>query len=154
MRVAIVVVATAVVVAALGLGAGCHRPCENSLNCERTCSCVNGNTGAALDCTMAYLCDGKDRICEADFDNQTCDEMCNQYAAHDLCGLERCNVDDDCTKNLSCPILDENGQPTATNFDCTLTFACDPDQHLCPAASTATQDQQCVICRQQAAAGG
>jgi hypothetical protein len=150
----VVVIFIALAASLFGGLSGCKRPCESQSNCERTCTCVNSDTQASFDCTIAYLCDGSTATCENDYSNQSCNDMCNQYAAHGECGFERCNADADCTKDLTCPKLDANGQPTTLNFDCKLTFACDQAQHLCAAASTQSQDQLCATCDQQAATGG
>ena len=155
MRAPSVVVAVAACFLALAMStAGCKRACETSDNCKRTCSCVNAQTNSRLDCTLAIRCDGKEGVCESDYDGLSCNDMCTQYAAKNECGFERCNANEECTKQLTCPLKDANGNPTASQFDCTLAFACDQDQHLCEVASTAPVDQLCAVCDQQRAQQG
>lgn len=127
---------------------GCRRPCESSDNCKRTCSCLNAQTSSRADCTMAFRCDGAEEVCEPDFDNLSCDQICERYAATATCGFERCAVDEDCLKRLTCPVLDQNGNPTTLTFDCTIPFRCDQDAELCEVASTRPPE---VMCREECA---
>jgi hypothetical protein len=140
--------AVVVVILALSAGGallgGCQRPCETSDNCKRTCECVDGQTSVRSNCTMAFRCEGETQVCEADYDGLSCDDMCAQYAARAECGFERCEADAECTKQLTCPILDAQGNPTSLAHDCTLTFICDQNQKLCEAASTQSDAQLCA----------
>ncbi|HEY4219994.1 MAG TPA: hypothetical protein VGO62_01600, partial [Myxococcota bacterium] len=137
--------------AVVALTASCPRPCESSDNCKRTCSCINAITHSRVDCPIAFRCDSESATCENDYANLSCDDICTQFAKHDECGFERCAVDADCTKNLSCPVLDQNGNATDQQFQCTLTFACDEQKKLCDVNSTLGTDALCDVCRQQAA---
>ncbi len=137
--------------AALLAAAGCPRPCESSANCKRTCQCIDAQTQVRNDCTLAFRCEGATQTCEDDFSGLSCDDICGRFAARGECGFERCAADAECTKHLSCPVLGADGNPVADqHFDCTLTFVCDQDQGLCEVASTASVDQMCAVCRQQA----
>lgn len=100
---------------------------------------------------MAFRCDAVDQFCEADFDNLSCDQICEKYAATATCGFERCSVDADCVKRLTCPVLDASGNPTTLSFDCTLSFLCDQTAELCEAASTRPPE---VMCREECAGQG
>ena len=145
MRLRVVAVFAVLVVGIVVLGGGtCKRACETADNCKRTCQCTNAVTDAAFPCTIAFRCNGADQVCEDDFDTLSCTDVCKQY--HDNCGTERCNDDKECTKSLSCPLRDAQGNPTASLYDCTLCFTCDQTQSICAPASTASNDQLCLQC--------
>jgi hypothetical protein len=122
---------------------GCRRPCESAANCKRTCSCLNRTTQARAECTMAFRCETADGYCETDFDELSCNEICARYDATATCGFQRCLVDAECVRRLTCPVLDGDGNPTTLNFDCTLNFVCDQDRELCEVASTLSPEQMC-----------
>jgi hypothetical protein len=129
----------------------CERACEDSENCKRTCSCLNKETDERADCTMAFICDGETQLCESDYNNLTCDEICSQYAARAQCGRERCTIDAECKKVLSCDVV-INGQPNPEQqFACTINFTCDQGDGLCQVESTLSDAQLCAsaTCRQQ-----
>jgi len=144
MRMRSAAVVVVVVVAALAAGTSCQRPCETQDNCKRTCDCVNDQTQVRESCTMAFRCEADTQVCEGDFDNLSCNDICLQYDAHHLCGLERCAADAECGKVISCPVLDANGQPVGTRT-CTLSFVCDQDNKVCDPASTASDAQLCTL---------
>lgn len=156
-RVLVPLALAAVVLGTVALGGGtCARPCESSLNCKRTCDCVNTSTSTKLDCTVAFRCDSVAETCEAAYDSMSCDVMCDTYASTATCGFERCTSDADCFKAFSCPIIDpQSRQPTGTFFDCELPFTCDQGAQLCDVRSTATQESLCAFeCLGLAPVGG
>jgi hypothetical protein len=124
---------------------GCKRQCESSQNCIRQCRCTNTVTNNSRDCPIAYLCE-PDQYCEAAYADMSCDELCKTYDDKSLCGVERCDDNDDCTKNLSCPLADGNGVPTGQTIDCRFTFQCDVTaSKSCDGASTIADASQCVL---------
>lgn len=132
---------------ALGVASGsaCKRACETAENCVRTCECVDATTDTRLDCTMGFRCESVDLVCEAAYDELPCEEVCAQYAAVGDCGFQRCNVDADCVRNLTCPVVNAQGQPTGQFFPCTIPFICDQSRGLCASGSELPKDQQCFL---------
>jgi hypothetical protein len=133
-----------VVVAALAVFSGCRRPCEDALNCKRTCECLNTQTNSRQDCTIAFKCDGAEQVCEAEYDTMPCDELCSLYAAQALCGTERCAADVDCVKNLTCDCRDAQGNPNGRRYDCTRSFLCDLTSQTCEPLSTRSDVEICI----------
>ena len=139
--------AVVIVVVALCLwSVGCKRPCEKAANCIRSCECLNEITDNRLDCDVAFRCDGKTETCEEAFDSFSCENICAEYAANARCGVERCLSDVDCLKEISCPVLDNNRQPTGQFFDCTLGFLCEADKgESCEPRSTFDDATLCAV---------
>ena len=144
------------VVAATLLPASCRRPCDTEQHCKRTCECLDNATDTRLDCTIAFRCEGENKVCEATYDTMACDELCSTYAARAMCGTQRCSSNANCEKVVSCPVLDADGQPVepAQSFTCTRTFGCDPTLEVCDAELTASDEAHCAFCRSSAGQGG
>ena len=140
-----------VVTLSLACLAGCQRPCETADNCKRTCECIDSTTQARLDCTMAFRCETAQLVCEADYEALACDDVCGDYAASGKCGFQRCANNAECAKKITCPVLNDQGQPNGLNFTCDLTFACDQEIGLCQPGSELPQAQLCSACPQPVA---
>lgn len=124
--------------------AGCERPCSSSANCVRTCDCLNELTNTRLECSVAYRCDGAERVCEDAHNTDSCDDLCADYAANARCGVERCANDAECQKTIECPLLDQNGNQTGQFATCTLNFRCQPEFEACQPRSTADDAALCA----------
>lgn len=144
------------VAAPLLLSASCRRPCETEQHCKRTCECLDNANDTRLDCTIAFRCEGADKVCESSYDSMACDELCSTYAARAMCGTQRCASNADCEKVVSCPVLDAEGQPVepAQSFTCTRTFECDVTLEVCDAELTESDEAHCAFCRATAGQGG
>ena len=123
---------------------GCKRPCESNANCVRTCPCLNENTNQRLNCSVGYRCEGDTASCEDLHDTQSCDELCAEFAANARCGVNRCLVDDECTRVMSCPLFNADGTANGQFFDCTVRFACDQAASSCDVASSASDTTLCT----------
>jgi hypothetical protein len=123
----------------------CKRACETASNCRRTCDCLNTETDRRNDCTIAFRCEGETETCEDAFDTMSCDQQCADYEANALCGVARCLVDEDCTRDLECELVDLNGQPTGQKQACTVTFACDQALQACAVRSIAADAELCDV---------
>ncbi|HEY1099837.1 MAG TPA: hypothetical protein VGF99_12960 [Myxococcota bacterium] len=145
--------AVVLIVVAVVAGSGCKRSCQSNANCVRTCPCLNELTNQRLDCSVGYRCEGDTQTCEDLLETQTCDEMCQQFAANARCGVNRCLSDAECLRNISCPLFDADGVETGQFRTCTLPFVCDQEFGACEVASSASDSELCsTICAQ--AAGG
>lgn len=140
----------------LSLSLSCRRPCETEQHCKRTCECLDNATDTRLDCTIAFRCEGEDKVCESTYDSMACDELCSTYAARAMCGTQRCASNANCEKVVSCPVLDADGQPVepAQTFSCTRTFECDLTLEVCDAEITQSDEAHCAFCRASAGQGG
>lgn len=124
--------------------AGCSRPCEEAANCLRTVDCLNTETDNRVPCTIAFRCEGKTQTCEEAFSGFSDGQICADYAARARCGVARCRSDDDCSRLISCPILDANNAPTGQFRDCSFAFACELDeQESCEPASSVDDATLC-----------
>jgi hypothetical protein len=132
-------------------GSACDRPCQQASNCVRECSCLNSVTDTRIACPLAFRCEREQRRCEDAFAEMGCDEMCERYASRGLCGTERCRADDECRKFISCPVLNDFGEPSGLFRDCTLNFVCDVQAESCDPASTLDDFSLCQICDEAAA---
>jgi hypothetical protein len=75
-----------------------------------------------------------------------CDELCKTYDGNSKCGVERCDDNDDCTKNISCQLANNMGQPTGQTIDCKFLFQCDvTGTQSCAGISSLPDLQLCVI---------
>jgi hypothetical protein len=129
---------------------GCARPCTSSANCVRTCDCLNSETNTRQDCSVAFRCDGAERVCEAAHESKSCDEICAEYAGNARCGVERCANDAECAKTIECPLIDQNGNATGQFATCTLGFRCQADFEACQPRSTA---QEADLCQNECVSG-
>ncbi len=136
-------IAFAFIVVAVAAGS-CKRPCDTARNCIRTCECVNENTNQQLDCSVGFRCEGDTSTCEDLHDTQSCDDVCNEYAARARCGVFRCLEDAECTRVLSCPLADANGAPNGQFAECTVGFACEQDFGSCEPASSLSDEVLCA----------
>lgn len=105
---------------------------------------MNTQSQAEDDCTLAFRCLPKEEVCEPDFDALSCDEICERYVTRGQCGFQRCAADAECRRFLTCPVLDNNGNPTTLSRDCTLNFTCDQEVELCQVESTFSPEQMCT----------
>ncbi|MBI1949247.1 MAG: hypothetical protein HYS27_26405 [Deltaproteobacteria bacterium] len=136
--------------------AACRRPCDTEQHCKRTCECLDNTNDTRLDCTIAFRCEGEGKVCEDSYDTMACDDLCSTYAARALCGTQRCSSNANCEKVVSCPLLDESGNPVepAQSFTCTRTFECDLTLEVCDAEITQADEAHCAFCRATAGQGG
>ena len=139
----LLVVTCLVVVAAVPLPS-CKRACETAFHCKRTCDCLNPETDVRQECTLAFRCEGSSESCEEAYTSMNCTEMCNTYLLEGSCGVQRCLSNDECTRVVTCPILDANGQPSALTRDCTVSFACQQELSACQPDSTLPDAQLCA----------
>lgn len=122
----------------------CKRACESPANCVRTCSCLNEETNLRLDCDVAFRCEGDTQACEPAHDEKSCDELCADYAGNGRCGVQRCVSDAECSRSLSCPLVDANGTPTGQFADCAIQFACEQAFESCDPRATVDDASLCA----------
>lgn len=131
----------------LASSSACKQRCLKAANCIRTCDCLNDETDQRLSCPVAFRCEGETGTCEDAYDQDSCEKICADYAATARCGVARCASDAECTKLLSCPNLDAQGNPNGQFRDCTFSFVCELDKaESCDPASTLPDAELCASC--------
>jgi hypothetical protein len=126
------------------LSSSCRRPCQVAENCRRSCDCLNTETNTRNDCSLAFVCEGDEGLCEEAYDSMTCDEMCASYQKEGICGVSRCRQDADCERNLECDVLNASGQPSGLKRACTVFFPCMVEQSACDVGTLATDAALCA----------
>jgi hypothetical protein len=136
------------------IAASCRRACQNSENCRRSCDCLNTETDTRNGCSLAFVCEGAENLCEEAYDTMSCDEMCADYQANALCGVARCRSDADCIRRLECDIVGPTGETTGQKRACEVSFACDVEAAACDVASIASDAALCAVSCSGAPVGG
>lgn len=150
-RSALLVAGSLGVIAALASSSSCTPPkqCEDDSYCVRTCTCTSSATGQSFDCPVQFAC-GENELCETAYGESSCDDLCQQFAARDLCGSKRCENENDCVREVLCNAYDPNTGQLIETFTCQSIFACDPEVFACEAAYvTTTDDALCQACAAQ-----
>jgi hypothetical protein len=127
----------------LAMSSSCRRACDTAQNCRRTCDCLNTATDTRNECSLAFVCEGAENLCEEAYDTMSCDEICADYQANALCGVARCRSDADCTRRLECDVVDLNGAPTGQKRACEIPFTCDVAAAACDVGSIASDAELC-----------
>ena len=136
---------------ALVVTTSCARPCESSANCQRECDCINAaHNNDRFTCPMEFRCEGATQTCEDAYASMSCNTLCATYGARNSCNLTRCLSDNECLRDVTCPVLDATNQPTGAAFNCQLPFTCDVTINACDAGFSANDAAVCDVCRQQA----
>ena len=129
-------------------GSNCMgKPCLDANDCVRECRCSFGATNEESNCLITYQCDYETDKCEAGYNDLSCDDICNDYAAAGLCGSRRCSADSNCYRSLSCSYLDSLGNSVVET--CSYTFACDPSTQLCEQNFLLDDNSFCEFCINQ-----
>jgi hypothetical protein len=150
----VVVAALVFLVPWVVLSSSCRRACQTSENCRRSCDCLNTATDTRNECSLAFVCEGAEGLCEEAYDTMSCDEMCADYHANALCGVARCRSDADCTRRVECDVLGPSGAPTGQKRGCEVLFACDIEASACDVGSLASEAELCVLRCSGAPVGG
>lgn len=128
------------------------KQCEDDTYCVRECNCESSAGGGEFACPIQLACNTGEGVCAAEYNELTCEEICQQVAARSLCGSKRCTGAEDCVRSATCLQFDpETGQQIGS-FECDLPFACDPDAQVCEEAYVTTSDDQ--VCQECAAQQG
>jgi hypothetical protein len=136
------------VIAPLLVSAACiPRQCSDDSFCIRECECESSATGDVIACPVRFSCDIDAEVCEDDYTELSCEEICQTFAARDLCGSVRCSTEADCVRSVTCNQFDPNTGQLVGSFDCQRAFTCDAVALACEAGySLVTDDQICQEC--------
>ncbi len=119
-------------VLALVLSAGqCFpRQCRSYTNCQRQCECTDGQRNEIVPCALNFRCDVETGYC-ADEYNQSCEEICQKYAAKSACGTKTCTNEAECVRQLSCSALNQQTGQVLCTYNCDVPFVCETDPGVC-----------------------
>jgi hypothetical protein len=120
------------------------RQCLSELNCERFCECQDASRGEVIPCNAFFKCDQSAGVCVDDY-SLSCDEICQRFAANDVCGSKACNNEVDCIRELSCSTTNPQTSEVLCSYECELPFTCQADSMTCE-ETYATE--QITLCQQ------
>ena len=134
--------------APLFVSAACiPRQCTDDSFCVRECECESAATGEVTICPVRFSCDIDAEVCEDDYTDLSCGDICQTFAARDLCGSVRCTTEADCVRSVTCGQFDPNTGQQIGSFECQRAFTCDAVALACEASySLSTDDQLCQEC--------
>jgi hypothetical protein len=139
------------VVAPLLVSSACiPRQCTDDSFCIRECECESSATGDVIICPVRFSCDIDAEVCEDAYTEQSCDDICQTFAARDLCGSVRCTSEADCVRSVACNQFDPNTGAVVGTFACQRAFTCDAVALACEVGFTTVNDDQ--LCQECAAA--
>ena len=107
------------------VGEACTRECSSSAGCVRDCDCIDDSAnGRRIACPVAFTCDPVEKVCDAQYNDLTCDQICESFAARDLCQSTACTENAQCARPVLCAVVNADGTQGQA-FDCT------PNQIIC-----------------------
>ena len=126
------------------LGANCApKRCTDDSYCRRECDCEDVSIGAQVTCPVTFQCDTQQEVCESAWNEMSCDEICQTYAASGNCGTKRCTDERDCTRSVVCNSFDPQTGQLLDTFGCDFPIACDSTFNGCASDWTMTDDEIC-----------
>lgn len=109
------------------------RQCRSYTNCQRQCDCTDAQRNQIVPCEIGFRCDVESGYCSDEY-NQSCDEICQQYAARSACGTKTCTNEAECVRQLTCSAVNQQTGQVLCTFNCDLPFACETDPGVCEQA--------------------
>lgn len=132
-RLSLVLPLLSVLVLLLSAGQCFPRQCRTSAHCQRYCECTDGQRGTVVPCAVDFRCDVQAGYC-ADEYNQSCDEICQKYAARNACGTKTCESELDCVRQATCNAVNPQTGQVLCTYNCDVPFFCEADPGVCEAS--------------------